>query len=48
MQVEDWELDGLFWGNPTAKEKLIFTCKRILENIEKVKNIPIEKRKYDF
>jgi hypothetical protein len=48
MQVEDWELDDLFWGDPPNKEKLIFTCKKILKNIEKVKTIPIEKRKYDF
>jgi hypothetical protein len=46
--VEDWELDDLFWGTPPDKEKLIFTCNKILENIEKVKTIPIEKRKYDF
>jgi hypothetical protein len=48
MQVEDWELEDLFWGNPPDKVNLIFTCKTILENIEKVKAIPIEKRKYDF
>lgn len=48
MQVEDWELDDLFWGNPPDKKKLIITCKKILGNIEKVKIIPIEKRKYDF
>lgn len=48
MQLEDWELDDLFWGNPPVQEKLIYTCKKILENIEKVKTIPIEKRKYDF
>lgn len=48
MQAEDWELDDLFWGNPPVKEKLEFTCKKILENIEKVKTIPIEKRKFDF
>jgi hypothetical protein len=48
MQVDDWELDDLFWGDPPNKEKLIFTCKKILKNIEKVKTIPIEKRKYDF
>ena len=48
MQAEDWELDDLFWGNPPNKAKLNRTCKKILENIEKVKSIPIEKRKYDF
>lgn len=48
MQAEDWELDDLFFGNPPEKEKLVFTCKKILENIKKIKAIPIEKRKYDF
>jgi len=48
MQSEDWELDDLFWGNPPEKEKLEFTCRKILENIENVKTIPIEKRKFDF
>lgn len=48
MQLEDWELDDLFWGNPPGKDKFEFTCRKILENIEKVKTIPIEKRKYDF
>ncbi len=47
LQMDDWELEDLFWGNPPDKKKLIFTCKKILENIEKVKTIPIEKRKFD-
>ena len=48
IQAEDWEIDDLFWGNPPEKENLEFTCRLILDNIEKVKAIPIEKRKYDF
>ena len=48
MQTEDWELDDLFWGNPPEKAKLEFTCRKIIENIENVKTIPIEKRKFDF
>ncbi len=48
MEVEDDEMDDLFWGNPPDKEKLILTCKKILKNIEKIKSIPIEKRTYDF
>jgi len=47
MQAEDWELDDFFL-NPPVKEKLEFTCKKILTNIGKVKSIPIEKRKFDF
>jgi hypothetical protein len=48
LQMDDWELEDLFWNNPPDKKKLIFTCKKILENIKKIKTIPIEKRKYDF
>jgi hypothetical protein len=48
MQADEWELDDLFWGNPPDKENFIFTCKKILGNIENIKLIPIEKRNYDF
>ena len=48
MEVKDYKLDDLFWGNPPNKERLGSTLKKILRNIEKVKLIPIEKRKYDF
>lgn len=48
MKAEDWEIDDLFLGNHPEKEKLELTCKKILENIQKVKSIPIEKRKFDF
>jgi hypothetical protein len=48
MQAKDWELDDLFFWNLPVKKKLEFTCKKILTNIEKVKSIPIEKRKFDF
>jgi len=48
MKADDWEIDDLFFGNPPVKEKLELTCKKILENIEKVNSIPIEKRKFDF
>jgi len=47
MQVEEWELDELFWGNPPDKEKLNLTLQKIFTNIEKVKKIPIKKRYYD-
>lgn len=48
IETKDYALDDLFWGNPPDKEKLESTLKKILSNIEKVKSIPIEKRKYDF
>ena len=47
LELEDYELDDLFWGNPPDKEKLNFTLKKIINNIEEVKHIPIEKRHYD-
>ena len=39
--------DDLFWGNPPDKDKLDFTLQKIINNIEKIKKIPIEKRHYD-
>jgi len=48
MQADDWELDNLFCGNPPDNEKFSFTCRKILENVERVKSIPIEKRKFDY
>ena len=48
LQAEDWELDDLFWGNPPDREKLNFTLKKIIGNIEKIKKIPIENRHYDL
>lgn len=43
-----YESDDLFWGNPPVKDELDFTCNKILENIERIKSIPMEKRKFDF
>jgi len=48
MKLKNYELDDFFWGNPPDKEELAITLNKILGNIEKIKAIPIEKRKYDF
>jgi hypothetical protein len=48
MGLDDYELDDIFWGNPPDKEKLDFTLNNIIENIKKIKVIPIEKRMFDF
>lgn len=47
MELDDYELDDLFWGNSPDKEKLDFTLGNIIKNIEEVKHIPIEERHYD-
>ncbi len=47
IHAEDWELDDLFWGEPIEKEKLKLTLLKIIDNIEKVRKIPMEKRHYD-
>lgn len=47
MEIEDYRLDDLFWGNPPDKEKLDFSLRKIISNIEKIKQIPIAKRHYD-
>lgn len=43
LELEDYELNDLFWGNPPDNEKLNFTLRKIINNIEEVKHIPIEK-----
>ena len=48
MELDDYELEDLFWDNIPNKEKLNFTLKMILSNIEKIRKIPIENRKFDF
>ncbi len=48
MEMEEYELDDLFWGNPPDKRDLDITCKKILQNIEKVRSIPISERKFVF
>lgn len=47
LQAEDWELDDMFWGEPPEKEKLKLTLLKIIDNIKKIKQIPIEQRHYD-
>jgi hypothetical protein len=48
IKLEEYELDDFFWGNPPNKERLYSTLKKIIANIEKVKTIQLEKRKFDF
>ncbi len=47
MQLEDWELEDLFWGEPPDKKKLNLTLQKIISNIENIRKIPINKRHYD-
>lgn len=44
IETEDYRLEELFWGNPPDKDELRSTLREILNNIEKVKSIPVEKR----
>ena len=48
LKCDDIDLDDLFWGEPPEKKELHRCLKKILVNIEKVKAITIEKRKFDF
>jgi hypothetical protein len=48
MKFEEYKLVDVFWGNPPEYNSLVLTLKKILENIEKIKSIPIEKRHFDF
>lgn len=47
LNLEDYELEDLFWGNLPDKNKLNFTLRKIISNIEDLKKIPINKRYYD-
>jgi len=47
IKIKDNELEDFFWGNPPNKEKLLFTLKKIIRNIEEIIKIPIENRHYD-
>jgi len=47
LQLNDFDLEDIFWGNPPDKDKLKVTLNKIIKNIEKVSKIPIDKRKYD-
>ena len=50
--LTDWDLDELimdiFFDNPPDKMAFKKTLKKILSNIEKVREIPIEQRKFDL
>jgi len=48
QNADEYELDDLFWGNPPELEKLNKTLNKILENINLIQAIPIEKRRYDY
>ena len=47
LNLEDYELEDLFWGNLPDKNKLNFTLRKIISNIADLKKIPINKRNYD-
>jgi hypothetical protein len=42
------EPDDLFFGNPPKQKELRCTLKKILSNIELIRQIPLEKRQMDF
>ena len=50
--LTDWDLDqviiDIFFDNPPNKSAFKKTLKKILSNIEKVREIPIEQRKFDL
>jgi hypothetical protein len=48
LQIEDYKIEDLLFGNVLPRDQLEFTLKKIIGNIEKLKKIPIKKRHYDF
>ena len=47
-QLDDIDLEDLFFGNIPDKSMLDYTLNKIIMNIDKVNEIPINKRKYEF
>jgi hypothetical protein len=47
-ELEDEELDDLFFGEEYDKDELIIALDKIIANIAQVKKIPKDKRVYDF
>jgi hypothetical protein len=41
-------IDDIFFENPPSKEKFVQVLQKITGNIEKVKQIPLEKRHFEF
>ena len=48
LQLDDYELEDLLFGNVPDRDKFDFTLEKIISNIEKVNKIQIDKRQYDF
>ncbi|MDR3286001.1 MAG: hypothetical protein LBT27_00985, partial [Prevotellaceae bacterium] len=44
----DNDMDDIFFGNPPDKQSFYKTLNKILANIEKVRKIPMENRKFEF
>jgi HEPN domain-containing protein len=42
------EMQDIFFGNPPSKQSFYKTINKILVNIESVRKIPIENRKFEF
>ncbi|MCD6596463.1 MAG: hypothetical protein J7L04_02170 [Bacteroidales bacterium] len=47
-QLDDFDLDDLFFGNIPDKEKMKFTLDKMISNIERVNKIPLDKRHFDY
>jgi len=48
LQIEDYKIEDLLFGNVLPKDRLDFTLKKIIGNIEELKKIPMKNRHYDF
>ena len=45
--LEDYQLEDLFWGNLPDTDKLNIILRKIISNIEDIKKIPLDKLHYD-
>lgn len=48
LVLDDYEIEDLFFGNSPPRKHLEISLMKIISNIEKLSQIPISKRHYDF
>ena len=48
LQLEDYEIEDLLFGNFQSRDHLENTIRRIMRNIEELNKIPINERHFDY
>jgi len=48
MELDDYELEDILFGNVPERDKLDSTLNQMIKNIDEVNEIPVDKRHYEF